>query len=94
MTSVFYGACRPVYTYDTRGKGDQGARHWSNSSALGGRAFFRGNDVPGVLVLDSVLAADAGIYTCRVDFYRAPTQISRVSLHVIGRKQGRSTKYM
>ena len=74
-----------MYTYDTRGKGDQGARHWSNSSALGGRAFFRGNDVPGVLVLDSVLAADAGIYTCRVDFYRAPTQISRVSLHVIGR---------
>ena len=76
---------RPVYTYDTRGKGDQGARHWSNSSALGGRGFFRGSDVPGVLVLDSVLAGDAGLYTCRVDFYRAPTQISRVLLNVIGR---------
>ena len=31
----------PIYTYDTRGKSHDQARHWSNGTILDGRAFFR-----------------------------------------------------
>jgi hypothetical protein len=34
------------------------ARHWSDDKVLEGRAFFRGEQNPGRLVLDSVNAAD------------------------------------
>ena len=34
---------RPIYTYDTRGKEDQAARHWANTSALGNNNYNYNN---------------------------------------------------
>ena len=53
---------------------------------LGGRAFFRGDHKPARLVIDQVQGNDAGEYRCRADFYRAPTTISHMKLHIIGMK--------
>ena len=61
------------------------ARHWSDVHTMAGRAFFREKAVPPHLALDRVLASDIGSYKCRVDFYKAPTQISEVLLSVIGK---------
>ena len=38
------------------------------------------------LVLDNVKGRDEGSYKCRVDFRQAPTRISNIDLHVIGKK--------
>ena len=70
--------------YDTRGQSHTEARHWSDENVLGGRAFFRGDQKPARLVIDQVQGNDAGEYRCRADFYRAPTTISHMRLHVIG----------
>eukprot|EP00095_Tigriopus_kingsejongensis_P001267 maker-scaffold149_size310270-snap-gene-0.11 protein:Tk01267 transcript:maker-scaffold149_size310270-snap-gene-0.11-mRNA-1 annotation:"PREDICTED: uncharacterized protein LOC663132" len=73
----------PIYTYDTRGQSHAEARHWSDEKILGTRAFFRGDESPGRLVLDTVQPVDSGVYRCRVDFYRAPTTIESVMLDII-----------
>ena len=72
--------------YDTRGQSHAEARHWSDENVLGGRAFFRGDHKPARLVIDQVQGNDAGEYRCRADFYRAPTTISHMKLHIIGMK--------
>ena len=54
---------------------------------MAGRAFFKEQEEPAHLALENVLGSDAGSYKCRVDFYKAPTQISEVVLHVIGQYQ-------
>lgn len=59
---------------------------------MAGRAFFKDQEEPPHLALDNVLASDVGSYKCRVDFYKAPTQISEVGLDVIGESQS-SLKY-
>lgn len=59
------------------------ARHWSDDDILEGRAFFRGDNNPGRLVLDNISPHDAGLYKCRVDFATAPTRISNILLDVI-----------
>ena len=64
------------------------ARHWSDVHTMAGRAFFREQESPPHLALENVLESDIGSYKCRVDFYKAPTQISEVLLNVIG-KRGR-----
>ena len=48
-----------------------------------GRAFFRGDNNPGRLVLDNISPGDEGLYKCRVDFAVAPTRISNILLDVI-----------
>ena len=53
---------------------------------IAGRAFFKEHDEPAHLAIDNILATDIGSYKCRVDFYKAPTQISEVMLNVIGKK--------
>lgn len=73
----------PIYTYDTREKTFEEARHWSDDAVLGGRAFFRADRDPGRLVLDQVKPDDEAVYKCRVDFRKAPTRISYVNLNVI-----------
>ena len=60
------------------------ARHWSDVHVMAGRAFFKEHGEPAHLALENVLGSDVGRYKCRVDFYKAPTQISEVVLHVIG----------
>ena len=42
------------------------------------------------IIIVIVIFSDAGLYKCRVDFYRAPTQISEVALSVIGDQSSRS----
>ena len=56
------------------------ARHWSDDSTLGGRAFFQG--ATGRLILERLRAKDRGVYRCRVDFKVQPTTISRIELTV------------
>lgn len=76
-------SAKPIYTYDTRGKSYLSARHWSDDDILEGRAFFRGDNNPGRLVLDNISPQDQGLYKCRVDFASAPTRISNIVLDVI-----------
>ena len=73
------------FSYDTRGKSHDQARHWSNGTILDGRAFFRGDHDPGRLVLDNVQGKDQAVYKCRVDFRNAPTRIALINLNVIGK---------
>ena len=77
-----------VTSFDTRDQDVTEARHWSDVHTMAGRAFFREQESPPHLALENVLASDIGSYKCRVDFYKAPTQISEVLLNVIG-KRGR-----
>lgn len=61
------------------------ARHWSDAHTIAGRAFFKEHEEPPHLALENIMATDVGSYKCRVDFYKAPTQISEVVLGVIGK---------
>ena len=72
------------FSFDSRDEEVAKARHWSDVKVMAGRAFFKEHDVPAHLALENVLASDVGSYKCRVDFYKAPTQISEVVLDVIG----------
>lgn len=73
----------PIYTFDTRDKDVTEARHWSDAHTIAGRAFFKEHEEPPHLALENIMATDVGSYKCRVDFYKAPTQISEVVLGVI-----------
>ena len=68
-------------------------RHWSDDKVLEGRAFFRSSLSPGRLLLDSVKLADAGIYTCRVDFRIQPTAITHVNLTVNSKQLSESSDF-
>ncbi|KAK4885048.1 hypothetical protein RN001_001319 [Aquatica leii] len=73
----------PIYTFDSRDKQLKQGKHWSNEHILGGRAYFRYQDEPAKLTLDSVKESDGGIYQCRVDFRQAPTKNIKVNLTII-----------
>ena len=70
------------------------ARHWSDVHIIAGRGFFKEHEEPPYLALENVLASDIGSYKCRVDFYKAPTQISEVLLNVIGKMLLERYKYV
>ena len=74
------------FRFDTRDKHITEARHWSDAHTIAGRAFFKEHEEPPHLALENIMATDVGSYKCRVDFYKAPTQISEVVLRVIGKK--------
>ena len=73
-----------IFSFDSRDEEVSQARHWSDVHVMAGRAFFKENEEPAHLALENVLASDVGSYKCRVDFFKAPTQISEVGLDVIG----------
>ncbi|XP_077283137.1 neural cell adhesion molecule 2-like [Arctopsyche grandis] len=70
---------QPVYTWDSRGRSPEHARHWA-APLLGGRAHF---SPPAALVLTNLRGEDNGVYRCRIDFHKSPTRNTRVNLTVI-----------
>ena len=77
---------KEIFRFDSRDKYVTEARHWSDAHTIAGRAFFKEHEEPPHLALENIMATDVGSYKCRVDFYKAPTQISEVVLRVIGKK--------
>ncbi|XP_022241259.1 hemicentin-1-like isoform X2 [Limulus polyphemus] len=73
----------PFYSLDARRGGSPGEGRHSSSDNYATRTYFSTVSKPAILQLESVSLADKGIYTCRVDFKRARTRYSEVSLSII-----------
>ncbi|RWS17015.1 protein turtle B-like protein [Dinothrombium tinctorium] len=75
-------ALTPIYTLDAR-KGILEQARTLTASPLEGRAYFNLNNRPAFLQIDPVRLIDAGDYRCRVDFKKARTVNTVISLKVI-----------
>ncbi|XP_014477343.1 PREDICTED: nephrin-like [Dinoponera quadriceps] len=73
----------PIYSFDVRGRAFNKALNWSDSTAVGPRAYFVTVTKPAALSLEAVQLDDEGIYRCRVDFKNSPTKNFQVNLTVI-----------
>ncbi|CAL7949715.1 unnamed protein product [Xylocopa violacea] len=76
-------AVKPIYSFDVRGRAFNKALNWSDSTAVGPRAYFVTVTKPATLSLEAVQLDDEGIYRCRVDFKNSPTKNFQVNLTVI-----------
>ncbi|KMQ92982.1 protein turtle a-like protein [Lasius niger] len=82
-------AVKPIYrqayltVFDVRGRAFNKALNWSDSTAVGPRAYFVTVTKPAALSLEAVQLDDEGVYRCRVDFKNSPTKNFQVNLTVI-----------
>ncbi|XP_076321960.1 neural cell adhesion molecule 2-like [Tachypleus tridentatus] len=75
-------SAQPIYTLDSRqGNADQARQ--SSGPQLENRAYFNMINKPAFLQLDPVKEDDAGEYRCRVDFHKARTVNTVITLKVI-----------
>lgn len=74
----------PIYTLDAR-QGNLDQARQSAVSTLDHRAYFNTINRPAFLQLDPVMEEDAGEYRCRVDFHKARTVNTVITLKVIGK---------
>ncbi|XP_054169147.1 hemicentin-1-like [Oppia nitens] len=72
----------PIYTLDARRGNLEQARTLTNN-ILDGRAYFNLHNRPAFLQIDPIRVTDAGDYRCRVDFRKARTVNTVISLKVI-----------
>ncbi|XP_076341490.1 CXADR-like membrane protein [Tachypleus tridentatus] len=75
-------SAQPIYTLDAR-RGNVDQAHQSSSPQLESRAYFNMINRPAFLQLDPVKEDDAGEYRCRVDFHKARTVNTVITLKVI-----------
>lgn len=75
-------ALTPIFTLDSR-KGFLEQARTLTASALDGRAYFNLHNRPAFLHIDPIKLSDAGDYRCRVDFKKARTVNTVISLKVI-----------
>ncbi|XP_076325080.1 protein turtle-like isoform X2 [Tachypleus tridentatus] len=75
-------SAQPIYTLDAR-KGNVDQAHQSSGPQLENRAYFNMINRPAFLQLDPVREGDAGEYRCRVDFHKARTVNTVITLKVI-----------
>lgn len=78
-----------IYSYDRRDS--RNPKHWSNSKGHGSHLSFNFSPTPppqdrphiAFLKLSHAHSTDAGVYSCRVDYYRARTSETRTRLTVV-----------
>ncbi|XP_022258478.1 synaptogenesis protein syg-2-like isoform X2 [Limulus polyphemus] len=75
-------SAQPIYTLDAR-RGNVDHAHQASSPELESRAYFNMINRPAFLQLDPVKEDDAGEYRCRVDFHKARTVNTVITLKVI-----------
>ncbi|XP_022245134.1 hemicentin-1-like isoform X2 [Limulus polyphemus] len=75
-------SAQPIYTLDAR-RGNVDQAHQSSGHQLENRAYFNMINRPAFLQLDPVKEEDAGEYRCRVDFHKARTVNTVITLKVI-----------
>ncbi|KAL9899858.1 sidestep VII transmembrane protein isoform 1-T3 [Glossina fuscipes fuscipes] len=78
------GKSTPIYSVDIRGGYRKAAKRWSDDTMFGGRAYFILDKGPGALSIQDSKYSDSGIYRCRVDFLKAQTRNTKISLFIIG----------
>lgn len=75
----------PIYTLDVRNQGSLSRSKHISSPSLKDRAYFDVSLFPPRLVINNITKSDQGLFRCRVDYRKAPTQNSFVNLAVTGK---------
>ncbi|XP_022255983.1 uncharacterized protein LOC111088928, partial [Limulus polyphemus] len=73
----------PFYSLDARRGGSPGHGRHSSSDSYATRTYFSTVSKPATLQLATVTKEDKGTYICRVDFKKARTRYSEISLSII-----------
>ncbi|XP_076366981.1 neural cell adhesion molecule 2-like [Tachypleus tridentatus] len=73
----------PFYSLDARRGGSPGQGRHSSSDSYATRTYFSTVSKPATLQLAALTGDDKGVYICRVDFRKARTRYSEISLSII-----------